>query len=183
MQDIHNIRPPVQVGIDPAMIRLSLMAVAAILVLALLVFLVRNYLKKRQHSSELKRLPAPLAPYAAAQKELDRLVQVQGLDSRLFYFDLTAVLRRYIGRSFSSTAIEMTTQEFVRHVNALAIEPQVKKDISRFQRGADPFKYAGLVPVNDQASQDLELVRQVIGRIEKGQIEKDRAGQTKVEAH
>lgn len=171
MQDIHNIRPPVQVGIDPAMIKLSVMAVAAVFLLALLVFLLRKYFKKRQHPGNLKRLPAPLAPFAAAQKELDRLVQVQGLDSRLFYFDLTAVLRRYIGRSFSSTAIEMTSQEFIRHINRLEIEPPLKKEIVGFQRGADPFKYAGRVPAQDQVMQDLERVRQVIAQIEKGRAE------------
>jgi len=166
MQDIHNIRPPVQVGFDPMMLKIALMVLGAILILALVFFLVRKWLKNRKHSKDLLALPMPLAPYEAALKELAVLSQKEMGDPRLFYFDLTAVLRKYIGGSFHINAIEMTSQEFIRGVNQLDLANTVKKDIVKFQNLSDPFKYAGITAQKEEVTKDLIFIKAVIETIE-----------------
>lgn len=166
MKDIHGIRPPVQVGFDPMLLKIILMASAAVLVVALMFFLVRKYLKRKKHTKDLKALPQPLAPYDAAEKALDLLFKKPMDDPRIFYFDLTAVLRQYIGRSFNINAVEMTSQEFVRSFKALDLDKEIKKDMAEFQRISDPFKYAGVVPSKDRVKKDLLFIKAIIDQIE-----------------
>jgi len=171
MQDIHDIRPPVQVGFDPMILKTVLMVTAGLLILVLLFFLIKKLWKKKQQPKNLKFLPAPLPPLKAAFKQIDQLALNPLNDTRLFYFDLTAILRNYIGRSFNINAIEMTSQEFIKNLNVLDIDNKIKKNISKFVNLSDSFKYAGIIPLKDQAKQDLLLIRDMIQQIEKKIIE------------
>ena len=167
MQDIHNIRPPVQFGLDPMLFKIILMVTAGILLLVLVFFLIKKYLKKRKPIKDTQYLPKPMAPYEAALKELDLLFQRQMNDPKIFYFDLTAVLRKYIGRSFGINALEMTSQEFIKSINHLDFDREQKKEIAGFQKYCDPFKYAGIVPEKDRARQDFSIIKTIISQIEK----------------
>ncbi len=166
MQDIHGIRPPVPVGFDPMLIKIILMVLGGILVLTLLFFLIKKWLKTRQQPRDLKYLPEPMAPYEAALKELELLSQRGILHPRLFYFDLTAILRYYIGRSFNINAIEMTSQEFIKGINSLNLDNPIKKQVAGFVKLSDPFKYAGIVPQKDQVKEDLFFIKEKIHQIE-----------------
>jgi len=169
MQDIHDIRPPVQVGFDPLLLKIMLMVLGGILALTLLFFLIKKYLKKRQHPKDLRYLPAPLAPYDAALKALDLLFQSRIRDSRVFYFDLTAVLKKYVGSSFNMNALEMTSQEFIRSMNRSDIDKDIKKNMARFFKLSDAFKYAGIIPEENRAKEDLLFIKKMIQQIEKDQ--------------
>ena len=166
MKDIHGIRPPVRLGFDPMLLKIILIISGVIIVLVVIFFLIKKYLKKRNQSTEPKYLPEPPAPYDAALKELDLLLQREMIDPRLFYFNLTAVLRKYIGRSFGINAIEMTSQEFIRGIMHLDFDKGQKKEITKFQKYCDPIKYAGIVPKKDQIKNDLSFVKKVISKIE-----------------
>jgi len=167
MQDIHSIRPPVQVGFDPLILKIILVVTGAILVFAILFFLIKKWLKKRQEPREMKCLPEPLAPYEAALRELDLLSQRQVVHPRLFYFDLTAVLRQYVGRSFHINAIEMTSQEFIKQINQLDVDRSIKKAITEFFKLSDPIKYAGVVPEEARVKKAVSFIREQVNQIEK----------------
>ncbi len=169
MQDIHDIRPPIQVGFDPMLIKIVLMVLVGIILLVLLFFLIKKYFKKRKQPKDLKYLPAPIAPYETALKELELLSQTRILDARLFYFKLTAVLKKYIGRSYEINAVEMTSQEFIRGINRLNLDKEVKKDITGFYQRSDSIKYAGIVPEKDRAKEDLLFIKEKIHQIEEDQ--------------
>lgn len=165
MQDIHGIRPPVRVGFDPALLKTILIVLGAALFLILLFFLIKKLWKKKP-AHDLKYLPEPLPAFEAAIKQLDLLLQNQLPDPRLFYFDLTAVLRNYIGRSFNINAIEMTSQEFIKNLNLLDIDSEIKNSISKFLNLSDSFKYAGINPLKEQADRDLLFIKEKITKIE-----------------
>ena len=170
MQDIHDIRPPIQVGFDPMLIKIVLTVLGSIILLVLLFFLIKKYLKKRKQPKGLKYLPAPMAPYEAAIKELELLFQTRILDPRLFYFDLTAVLKKYIGRSYEINAVEMTSQEFIKGISQLNLDKTIRKEIAGFHERSDPIRYAGIVPEKDRAKEDLLFIKEKIDQIEKGLI-------------
>ncbi len=169
MQDIHGIRPPVQVGFDPMLFKIILMGLGAILVLTLLFFLIKKWLKNRKQPRNLKCLPEPMPPYKTALKELELLSQREMVHPRLFYFDLTTIFRHYIGRSFNINAIEMTSQEFIKGINLLNMDKTIKKDITRFIKLSDPIKYAGIAPQKDRVKEDLIFIKEKIHQIEKDQ--------------
>jgi len=166
MQDIHIIRPPVKVGFDPMLLTIIFMVIGVAALLLLLFFVIKKYLKKRKQPKGLKYLPEPMAPYEAAVKELDLLLHRTIGDPRLFYFDLTIVLRKYISRSFAINAVEMTSQEFIKSINLLDLDKGVKQNIARFLKSSDPYKYAGIVPEKDRANEDLLFIRDQISQIE-----------------
>ena len=175
MQDIHDIIPPVQVGFDPMLLKIILMVLAGLFCLILLFFLIKKFWKKKSQSQGLKYLPEPDPPGEAALKQLELLAQTTVFNPRIFYFDLTAILRNYIGRSFNINAIEMTSQEFIKNINLLDIEKKIKQNISQFIKSSDFFKYAGTIAVKEKADTDFVLIKESVVAIEKAlvkQIEK-----------
>ncbi len=166
MEDIHGIRPPVTAGFDTAVLQILLTLFGVAALLAVLFFIIKKMWRKKTQTKELKYLPAPENPYDAALKQLDLLSGNAMSDPRLFYFDLTAVLRNYIGRSFHINAIEMTSQEFVKNMNRLDFDRGIKKRVSKFVDISDSFKYAGITPLKAQADKDFEFVKQNITKIE-----------------
>jgi len=166
MQDIHGIRPPVSVGFDPALLKTILIVLGVVLLLILLFFLIKKLWKKKL-THDLKYLPEPPPAFETAIKQLDLLLQNPLPDPRLLYFDLTAVLRNYIGRSFNINAIEMTSQEFIKNLNFFDIDSEIKNSISKFLNLSDSFKYAGMIPSKEQADKDLLFIKEKITKIEK----------------
>jgi len=167
MQDIHTIRPPVQVGFDPMIFKITLMVLGGIILLTLLFFLIKKWWKKRNKPQDLKFLPKPMPPFETAIKDLKLLSQQNMNFPRLFYFDLTAVLRKYMGRSYHINAMEMTSREFIKGINTLGLGREIKKDIVQFQKLSDPFKYAGIDPQKEEVKKDLVFMEKLIRKIEK----------------
>ncbi len=182
MKQIHDIRPPVPVGMDPVFIKIMLGCLAAVIFLVLAFLLIKKYLKKRQAPASVKELAPALPPYESAMQAMDLLAQESHTDPRLFYFDLNLILRKYISRVFAVHAAEMTSQEFVRHLKGLDLDPALKTEITRFQELCDPIKYAGVNPENGKRQSDLSMVRDVIDSIHADQEKKAeiRAGENNV---
>ena len=123
MEDIHDILAPFQVGMDPVFIKTILAVSAGFILAALLYALIRYFLKKRKDpSKDILLLPPPLPPLAAALKAIRDLESHQGPDLRAFYFQLTAILKKYMGRVFLFHAAEMTTQEFIKAIYRFDLE-------------------------------------------------------------
>jgi hypothetical protein len=173
MEDIHGINPPIHVGVDPMILKIALIVLGMAALLIVLFLLIKKLWKKKQKPENLKYLPEPLPAIEIALKQLDLLIQHGMIDLRLFYFDLSAVLRNYIGRSFNINAIEMTSEQFIRTINILDFDREIKQGISKFQILSDSFKYAGIVPENDQADMDFLFIKKIILKIEKGVKQKE----------
>ena len=173
MQDIHPIRPPVEVGLDPAIFTMTALILAGILAAAVLFFLIKKFIRRRKDTRLPTGLPRTLHPYDSAMKTLENLEEQGAGDPRAVYFALTLVLRKYIGGSFGSHASEMTTQEFNRYVGSLEIDKSMKAGISEFNAFSDPVKYAGMTPEPDRVRKDQARVRDLIVQIE-SDLEKKR---------
>ncbi|MCM2283996.1 MAG: DUF4381 family protein [Desulfobacula sp.] len=184
MQGFHDIRPPVPVGLDPMTIKLLLILLGVLLLAGILFFLIRKWWKNRKGIKDIQAVALPLSPFEEAAKELDSLAQRPMDDPRLFYFDLTLVLRRYMGRTFGFNAVEMTSEEVIREMTRLRLEHEVRKEIAQFQALSDPYKYAGVLPETALVKKDMDLVRGILLTIEeilakKRQAEKREAEKTK----
>jgi len=163
MEDIHDIRPPVQVGMDPFLIRVALIVFAAV-ALAAVAFLIYGYLKRRKarKSANLLLLPLPLSLDEAAFKALDSIMDLMTSNPRLFYFRLTEILKRFIGKQFEFGAPEMTTQELVASIRSLGFDRQDLADIRDFLLFSDTIKYAGKAPLSEIMQGHGVFVRQFI---------------------
>ncbi|MCP4020715.1 MAG: hypothetical protein GY729_02635 [Desulfobacteraceae bacterium] len=167
MKDIHDIRPPVLIGMDPALIKTVLWAALVFLAGLLIFFLVKKFWKKRGRKlKDLPLLPAPLPPFETAIKELEFLLANHINEHRLFYFYLTAILKKYVGRTFGFHATEMTTQEFLKYINTLGTTTKIISALSGFLKSSDQFKYAGINPDKNRVKEDHALVREMIENID-----------------
>jgi hypothetical protein len=162
-------------------IKLLLILLGVLLLAGILFLLIRKWRKNRKGIKDIQAVVLPLSPFEEASKELDSLAQRPMDDPRLFYFDLTLVLKRYLGRTFGFNAVEMTSEELIREMTRLRLEQAVRKEIAQFQALSDPYKYAGVLPETALVKKDMGLVRQILSKIEETLIEKKQAEKRQAE--
>jgi hypothetical protein len=181
MEDIHDIRPPVEVGFDPNILITIGWILGAILVFLLIFYFIKKWLKNRKKPSDQKIVQPLIPPFEAAMKKIDLLMKKDRVDLRVFYFDLTAIFKDYIGKSFKFHAIEMTSQEFVKQLNQINLDINVKSEIVRFQTQTDPIKYAGTIPQKKQVGNDIVTIKSLIEEIETYQIKERQNERDRIE--
>jgi hypothetical protein len=118
MTDIHDILPPIPVGINAPWLIPVLIALGAVALLALAWWLWKKYKKDRTIETIVPELP----PEMTAMRALDEISDVRRLDGKTFYFRLSAILRQYVFGRFSVGAPEMTTEEFLPCIEALEMD-------------------------------------------------------------
>ena len=164
MQDIHDIEPPVPVGMDPFLIQL-LMILAGILAIAGLGLLVFFYLKRRRRnrvSQNTLMLPPPLPPDQAALKALNALADAMEKNPRQYYFDISAILKIFMGKVFGMGVPEMTTREVLATLSGLGLDKELTTRTRDFFQFAAMVKYAGITPDIRRMGKDTELIMDFI---------------------
>ncbi|MFH1154583.1 MAG: hypothetical protein V1793_12275 [Pseudomonadota bacterium] len=163
IKDIHDIRVPVRVGMDPMLIRILVLVLILLLVAGLGYWLYR-YLKKRRRKGDkpMLMLPMPRPPAEIAMMELDALRDLMGVDARRYYFRLTGILKAYLGRKYRFNAPEMTTQELCSHLKLLPLDRSMASTLKGFLAATDTVKYAGMSPGTQTMNDDDGFVRSFI---------------------
>lgn len=171
LEDIHDIRPPVMTGMDPGLVRGLLWGAGAIVLCALIALIIRYWLRKRKNRrQETQALPL-LSSYEVAVRDLEQCMANFGHDAKIFYFELSRILKAYISGTFQINCSEMTSQEMARAVKDLkSFDTGLKTELIQFQDQCDPIRY---MPLNAQSTldagrmeQDLALAGSLVARIE-----------------
>jgi hypothetical protein len=181
MQDIHDIRPPVQVGMDPALLKAALIVLALVL-LAVGAFFALGYFRRKRSTlkSNLPMLPPPPPPLEAALDGLNRLDDPMVADPRLFYFRLTEIIKRFLGKKFIIKAPEMNTQELIPALKGLGLDRELFSDIREFLLFSDRIKYAGEAPPSSAMEVHLTFARTFVTLVDQklaGQKEEEKDGE------
>ncbi|MBF0412748.1 MAG: hypothetical protein HQK70_08555 [Desulfamplus sp.] len=191
MQDIHDIKPPVEVGIDPAVVKF-IIAVVAVLLCLIAGYFLFGYIKKRlskKRNNNIMLLPPPPPADEAALKELANIADLMMTEPRLYYFRLTALVKTFIGKMFDINAPEMTTQEIITAINTLTIDRTTAKErttkesniaiplakcgiercmiapIREFFLSSSMVKYAAMIPQIEQMKSDEQFIKQFINSV------------------
>ncbi len=176
MQELHDIRPPVMVGMDPSWITAAWIAGAIFLVALLLWVLLKKFWKK--DSQETLSLTAPLQdPFASAINALDALKEKASStrDAKKLYFALGEIMKTYIGKTHNTSAREMTTEELAASLKTVYLERHLATRIIRFQEECDPFRYAPdhtniHTEISHRIYNDISQARQLIQAMEKDRL-------------
>ena len=164
MQDIHDIAPPVMVGMDPGVVKglmvMTLGLVIAGVALGLFWMLKRHWNKKK--TENMLMLPPPLPPDQAALKALALLGPPGSQPPRQIYFTLTAILKTFMGKQFHMGIPEMTTQEVLACLPRLNLEKSLVMQVRSFFQDAAMVKYAGSIPDDSRMQQDHAFVKDFI---------------------
>ncbi|MBF0235421.1 MAG: hypothetical protein HQK65_20655 [Desulfamplus sp.] len=167
MQDIHDIKPPVQVGIDPVIFKIAF-AILAVILLAVAGYLLFRYIKKRMNKNtkdNMPLLPPPLPADQAALRELYAISDLMLTEPRLYYFRLTALLKTFVGKIFTINAPEMTTQEIITALNTLDIEKAMTRAAKEFFLSSSMVKYAAVTPEMENMKSDEKFVKSFIDSV------------------
>ncbi|MCK5542978.1 MAG: hypothetical protein KAI40_09825 [Desulfobacterales bacterium] len=164
MKDIHDIKPPFFVGLDPSILDVLLIFFGIIALVLLIWFIIRLYKKRafRKKNKNTLLLPAPLPAEDIAVKELELIIDLMEKDRRLFYFKLTAILKKYISKKFNTNAQEMTSQELIKSIKILGFKYEFFLKISSFLEFSDHIKYAAMPASIQEVTNDFNLVKKFV---------------------
>jgi len=157
MTDVHDIKPLEKLDFGSALAVYILVAVAALVICVLLIYLMRRRTKKGPDPAV-----AAVFPDETALLLLDKLENGKGLDQKAFYFALSSILRNYVKGRFAVDAPEMTTEELIPRLKELALDPKRRAVIKTFLLYADPVKFANFPASQGKMKTDLGIIRDFV---------------------
>ena len=116
-------------------------------------------------------LPMPLPCLEAALNQLSRLDESMGTDPRYYYFRLTEIIKRFMGKQFNIKAPEMNTQELISALREVGLERGLFSETREFLLCSDMIKYAGQAPSSPMMKEHLAFVRTFVTRV--GETDKE----------
>lgn len=146
-------------------------ALAAIALIAALVIARRRW--RRRQREVLARLPEAVqrSAHDEALSRLDALEATGALDSddlKPAYLQMSEILRLYIGRRFGFPALDLTTVEIRRELEARPAGPPAAEMVTGWLELADLVKFAGYPASADEAREALYDARRFIDRTRAG---------------
>lgn len=160
MTDIHDIKPLLSMGLDLQW----LYWVGGALVLAGLALLAWYLWRRRKKPVPPISAPPPAAPHIEAYRSLDALAAQAGISAKQYYFQLSAILRRYLERRYGFPAAEMTTEELLPRLDGLPLDADLAPALKAFCRSADPIKFAGADAGRNQMHDHMAMARSFVQR-------------------
>lgn len=127
--------------------------------------------------------PPPKPPYEEAIEALAILENKQLLTKGLlreYVFELSDILKRYMGRRFNSNAAECTTEEILEWLQTAPFNATLIKSMEWFFDYTHPVKFAKVIPelvtirkLYDEAESFIEKTRPTAGKAQKAPSEEE----------
>jgi hypothetical protein len=159
-KDIRDIKAPVPWSRPlPAWAWVALIAAGALGLVALVVWLVRRWLRRRREAD--LRLPA----HVRALRDLELLARSDLLRTgrvKDYHVRLTEVLRRYLGERCGFAALDLTTGELLERLHQAL--PAEQDELRRILEASDLVKFARVTPGPGVPESLLEAAVQVVER-------------------
>jgi len=162
--DIHDIRGPRQVGLNPD-IFYGAGAAVVLLAAGTVLWLWRRRWKNRSRKTS-REITAEIyeSPAEEAERRLAQLADHPPETPAEYYFQLSAIFRLYLKRRFGLDAPEMTTEELVPRLGRVDLDPELRDRARAFLRFGDEVKFARAACDRERMAAHLALVRQVVAR-------------------
>lgn len=134
---------------------------AAALVALLVWFIIKHNKKKKPRKTVVKKKEKPkVKPHIAALRALDKLKQKklwQNGQVKVYYSELTDILRTYIDGRFDVNAMEMITPDILKEIKLLDMPEEARKDMEYILSTADLVKFAKMEPLSDDHDRCFKL--------------------------
>lgn len=160
MNDIHDIKPALEMGADWGWTVWGLVALAVVAA----ALLARWLWRRRRKQTEMPPAGPQIRPETEALSALDALAADGSKGGKQFYFHLSAILRRYVERRYAIPAAEMTLEELLPKMDRLPLEPDLFERFKQLCRHAEPIKFADAPAQMDQLPVDLAFGREFVER-------------------
>jgi hypothetical protein len=134
---------------------------AAILVLAILIFVLIRYLKNRKPKEVIVEEEIPVIPcHVIALEKLEKLNQEKLWQSgkvKLYHSHISEILREYIENRYQVNALEETTAEIMHGLRLQQITPEMMNKLTQTLTLADLVKFAKEQPLHQENEQSLTI--------------------------
>jgi hypothetical protein len=120
--------------------------------------------RKMRARASLRPAPPPRPAHEIALDRLDRL-GARGFadgDQRPFYFELSEIVREYLGGRWGFDSLEMTTEELMDELRARASRELTLGEVEGWLSGCDLVKFAKVSPTEQEARGALEWAIRVV---------------------
>lgn len=156
MTDIHDIKPLISVPVPVSLATILLWTMVGLFAAAGL--LGAWMLWKRRQAAPIETIEAQLSPEDVALQKLTAL-SLDTMGAKAFYFQLSAIFRKYIQERFGIGSLEMTTEELLPRVETMPLERGLKQAVKTFLASCDPVKFAGAFARRETMEKDLKFVK------------------------
>ncbi|MFH1999070.1 MAG: hypothetical protein ABIK28_05270 [Planctomycetota bacterium] len=159
LEDMKSAVPPMELPMRP-MSRLWWILPGSLIALGALVL----WLRRRKTGEE--SIAKKLSPQEIAFLEFQKLLEDDWIekDIKIFYVELTGIVRRYIERTTNIRAPEQTTEEFLREIGQKTVFPEPERlRLQRFLESADLVKFAAFHPGKEEIEDSFQRAKIFIG--------------------
>ena len=159
-EELKDIKGPLKLPINWTIIIIALSAV--VLIAGIIVFL---FIRKRKPM--IKTVPEiRKTSWEVALNRIELLERGSWLsrgEFKMFYFELSDIVRQYIENRFSIKAPEMTTEEFLIFIKTSSQLNEVQKDILKeFLTSCDMVKFAKHTPQESEAKGSIAIALRLV---------------------
>lgn len=148
-----------------------------ILALLLIIFLIA-YLIYRKIKKDMANKPEIFSssqienktPYQAAMDEISKLLNSDLLsrgEFKLFYSQLSDILRIYLEREFSIQAMYMTTKDIMKNISNIITEIKDVLQLREFLDRCDAVKFAKYIPEQKEIQEDIEKLKHLLNAFDR----------------
>ncbi len=131
-----------------------IIGIAAIIIAAGAIYLLRRKKKQEEGPYVDPRPPWEIA-YADLALLKERNLPGKG-EVKAYYFELSEIVRRYLGKKFDFNAVDLTTSEISYVLDELLPAEELRREIIAFLDHADLVKFAKYIPPAEQPDADWD---------------------------
>lgn len=140
-------------------------ALLSLVITALFLFLIRVCRNRKKRGKTVVPEGPPKPPHEIALEALSRLEQSDLLkkrDMKLFYIELSEILRRYLGACFGVDTLDRTTWEIHQMLREVGVSLSISDTTRDILEEADLVKFAKCFPPPDVSLKRLEQTRKLV---------------------
>lgn len=143
-----------------------------LLVFLILVLLYSLFIKKRKELHSSRKIKSPYEEANDSLKELDEQDYLNNLKYYSFYSDLSFILRKYLGRVYAFSSLELLSDDLIEYLKSKTdLRSKDIDNLKRFLHDSDLAKYAKTIPDKDKHNFYRNWAGELIERINAAEIE------------
>lgn len=141
--------------------------IITVIILVFLTLAVLTYFFIKKRKQKTIKIPTPSEIALQALSKFSPQNYETKKEFKVFYFEITKIIKKYLQDRFKLDLIEKTDEELIAHLKAQSFEKSIIKKLEKVLQGSLLIKFANAQALREQAQTDLNTIVTVIKETEK----------------